>query len=240
MELASSSEIRKVIAMYREVVSSNTLEPFLKVFVIGDLGAGKSTLIQALCKDFPTIAKIIPKAMRRVTSRHQPCTAGIIPHMFTSTRLGSILLYDFSGHDEYYTCHSAVLHHSIAHSSPVFLLLVKITDKMEAIENIVAKWLNFIRHYSSKVIKESKAPTPPQLVIVASHIDRLTLTAELQSKQEKIVDAVAKDVPVGSLGKRMYYKSCRIVFFGLQRHCINWHSRIVWTTARMQASQFTE
>ena len=209
MELGTTSEIKEMMSLYQDTVSRNMFQPFLKLFVIGDSGAGKSTLIQALCKDFPTVARLMPKAMRRVT-KPEPCTPGIIPYTFTSTTLGDILLYDFAGQDEYYTSHSAVLHHSTSRSPPVFLLVVKITEAEEELKKGLKKWLKFIRQYSAKAMKETKVQKPPHLVIIASHVDSLSPRTDsgLKSKQNIIVDFVAKDVK-----ERQYYNFSSTVVF---------------------------
>ena len=78
------------------------------------------------------------------------------------------------------------------YSPPVFLLVVKITEKQEEIEKAVTKWLNFITHYSLKVKTEAEAmkvktPNQPQLIIIASHVDSLSQeNYQLQKKFIKV------------------------------------------------------
>ena len=201
IQVATTSEIKDEMCKYRDM-AKNTLDPFMKLFVIGNSGAGKSTLIEALRKGFPTVAKLISKPNVRTATKPESCTSGIIPHMCPySSRIGNILIYDFAGQDKHYTSHSTVLFHSTSYSPPVFLLVVKITEKMEKIEKAVTKWLNFIIHYSLKAKGDAKAlkvmtPIQPQLLIIASHVDNLSQGNDQERIQNQIIE-VARNLQVG-------------------------------------------
>ena len=185
-KLAGTPEVQEYLSAYQDIVSQNPLEPFMKVFVVGNSGAGKTTLIKALFKDVPSVVRFIPSVFKRV-SRPDPCTPGIIPHTFTSKTLGNILLYDFAGQDEYYTSHSAVLQHSISQSPPIFFLVVNMTETVAEITKVINKWLNFIRCAASK----AETAQLPQLIIIGSHDDSLGSNDRIE-KQKKILSA-AKD-----------------------------------------------
>jgi len=202
LQLAVISEVSKALTAYQKIVSQNPLEPFMKLFVIGDPGAGKSTLIKSLFQDVPSVVRYMPQVFRRVT-KVMPSTPGIIPYTFTSKILGNVLLYDFAGQDEYYTSHAAVLQHSVSKSPPIFLLVVKMTDEDAEITNVITKWLNFIRCCSSEAINIKAAVTArlPQLIIIMSHADK----TELRGKPvEDEILTVAKKLQDRSSNSKYY------------------------------------
>ena len=93
-------------------------------------------------------------------------TAGIVPHHLQSNEIGNIVLYDFAGHPEYYSSHEAVLATLMLRSPTVFIILVKLTDKLEDIEMQLYYWGSFIQNVCSRMSKKS------QVIIVGSHADK--------------------------------------------------------------------
>ena len=96
----------------------------------------------------------------------EPFTAGIVPHHLESNEIGNIVLYDFAGHPEYYSSHEAVLENLMLRSPAVFIILIKLTDKLEDIEKQLQYWASFIQNVGCRVSKKS------QVIVVGSHADK--------------------------------------------------------------------
>ena len=79
-------------------------EHITRIFVIGNPGAGKSSLIESLKREGSL------QHFRRVSeSIVSPHTAGIVPSIHVSKQYGRVLFYDFAGDAEYYSSHAAIL-----------------------------------------------------------------------------------------------------------------------------------
>ena len=77
-----------------------------------------------------------------------------------------MVLYDFAGHPEYYSSHAAVLENFMLRSPAVFIILVKLTDKLEDIEKQLYYWASFIQNVGCRALKKS------QVIVVGSHPDK--------------------------------------------------------------------
>ena len=155
-------------------------ESAVKIFTVGDHGAGKSTLVKALEKEGSGFSRIAGR-LKKVTGVDEK-TAGIIPHKVESQSFGHVVLYDFAGHKEFYASHAAMLRQSMAGSSTaIFLLLADLRSSDEEFEGSIRSWLSFI---------DNQCPVDPKphIIIVGSHAD------ELKSKDE-----IAKSNIVNSL-----------------------------------------
>ena len=149
----------------------------VKIFTVGDHGAGKSTLVKALEKE----GRVIAGRLRKVTGVDEK-TAGIIPHKVKSRHFGHVALYDFAGHKEFYASHAAMIRQSMAGSSTaIFLLLADLRSSNEDFEGSILSWLSFIDN-------ECPFDPNPHVIIVGSHAD------EIKSKdhitKSNIVDSV--------------------------------------------------
>ncbi len=73
----------------------STAERITRIFVIGNPGAGKSTLIENLKKESFF-------NFQRVSESSVPLhTAGIVPSIHSNKHYGRVLFYDFAGDPEY-------------------------------------------------------------------------------------------------------------------------------------------
>ena len=79
-------------------------ERIVRVFVIGNPGAGKSSFVEVMKREgfFESFGRVSESSV-------PPHTAGIIPSIHTSKHLGRVLFYDFAGDQEYYSSHAAIL-----------------------------------------------------------------------------------------------------------------------------------
>ena len=148
-------------------------ESAVKVFIVGKQGMGKSTLTTALKKE-GGIMTYVMKRVRQV-SGIQINTAGIVPHDIHSRTFGRAIIYDFAGHEEFYSGHDVMLRSSIAGSAAVFLLVADLSLSDEEFRQSILSWLAFLENQG--VPEDPK----PHIIIVGSHVDEVT-SADVQSK----------------------------------------------------------
>ena len=152
----------------------------VKIFTVGDHGAGKSTLVKALEKEGSRFSRVAGR-LKKVTGVDEK-TAGIIPHKLESQYFGHVTLYDFAGHKEFYASHAAMIRQSMTGSSTaIFLLLADLRNSDLEFQGSILSWLSFIDN-------ECPLGPKPHIIIVGSHAD------EIKSK-----DVIAKDDIVDSL-----------------------------------------
>ena len=137
-------------------------EPISRAFVLGNPGAGKSSLVEALKREgfFDSLWRVSSVPLH---------TAGIVPSIHTSKHYGRVLFYDFAGDAEYYSSHAAILENlaSSRKGDNVFLLVIDMREEMAEIKKVFHYWLLFIQHQQ---FHEQK----PRLIVVGSHLDLLT------------------------------------------------------------------
>ena len=158
----------------------NPPQPVVKVFIVGNPSVGKSTLTSALKVELSRLAKVFtpPKPISGV----EQGTAGIIPHEFDSKMFGSVTLYDFAGHREFYSSHSALIQNSTESSPPIFLVVVDLRESYQTLKSNILYWLTFLGNQIN-VDNHKK----PHIIIVGSHADIIKSNKqELQEKEEII------------------------------------------------------
>ena len=159
----------KIYSQY-EVVQRNAKrkyslpEPITRAFVVGNSGAGKSSLVEALKRE-----GLLDSFKRVSESSVPPHTAGIVPSIHTSKHYGRVLFYDFAGDAEYYSSHAAILENlaSSRKGNNVFLLVIDMREEMAEIKKTFHYWLSFIQHQQFHGQKS-------RLIVVGSHLDLLT------------------------------------------------------------------
>ena len=146
------------------------IESYSKVFLCGNTTNGKSSLANALWQRVKGVSWLEWLNPFKQQEKAEPFTAGIVPHHLQSNEIGNIVLYDFAGHPEYYSSHEAVLENLMLRSPAVFIILIKLTDKLEDIEKQLYYWASFIQNVCSRVSKMS------QVIVVGSHADEEELS----------------------------------------------------------------
>ena len=163
------------------------LETYLKIFVVGNSGGGKSTLIKAVKTERSSYSF---RGRYINPSEVPPHTAGIVPLSFNSKHFGHAVLYDFAGQHEYYSSHAAVMENLVLPSPPLFLLLIDISKPMDEIREELVYWWMFINNHSKR------ATAPPHVILVGSHKDTVKdRRGNVQKIMEEITDIV-RDIPV--------------------------------------------
>ena len=135
----------------------------VRLFIIGNPGAGKSSLIESLKRE-----GFLKSRSRVSESTVPPHTAGIVPSIYTSKHYGRVQFYDFAGDPEYYSSHAAILE-NLASSSKgdnIFILVTDLRKDNSAIESALHYWFLFIQNQKFK--------NKPSLIIIGSHSDLLS------------------------------------------------------------------
>ena len=145
----------------------SSIQAYLKIFVVGNSGNGKSTLIKAVTTEASQLRRYAPLSKMKYVNPSDvpPHTAGIVPIPFNSKHFGNAVLYDFAGQYEYYSSHAAVMENLILPSAPLFLLLIDISKSKEVIREELVYWWHFINNQSQK------AAAPPHVILAGSHKD---------------------------------------------------------------------
>ena len=139
----------------------------IKMFILGDPGAGKSTLVKSLKTEGNGVLVRFMHRLSKVTDVDE-MTAGIIPYDIESNILGRVTLYDFAGHREFYAGHDALLRNSMTASPSIVVLVIDMRGEEGLIRETLQYWFEFINNHSTEGRLES------HLVIVGSHVDTLS------------------------------------------------------------------
>ena len=160
--------------------SSNLiLQTPVKLFMVGNPSAGKSTLTKGLQSEsfgFNRIRKRITKV-----SGVDKNTAGIIPHDFESKTYGRVTLYDFAGQREFYGSHAALLQNAVQTSTPIFLLVVDLSESNDDVKQNIFFWLSFLENQCTSVSSK------PHFVVIGSHIDVVKARGEDPKRKNSFI-----------------------------------------------------
>ena len=132
------------------------LEPAVKIFVLGNATAGKTTLVQVLKSDKKDVMQV------------KGSTAGIETSKHNSKDYGQVTFHDFAGQPEYESSHSAFLEQCSSSMQPPLFLLVVDASEYQYIEKKIHYWLSFIQNHCT-----CSSNTPPHVIVLGSHIDKV-------------------------------------------------------------------
>ena len=159
----------------------NPTDMAIKMFVLGNPGAGKSTFVKALSTEGHIFSRI--KHQFTKVKDVDEKTAGIIPHDIHSKALGRLTLYDFAGHKEYYAGHDALLHNTMTNSPSIVTLVVDMRDEEGKIRETLQYWFQFINNHSSG------GGAKPHLLIIGSHANVIP-SSEVRQKSRALESVV--------------------------------------------------
>ena len=174
-------KVRTLFIKFGQVKTSHPVDSYVNVLILGNPGAGKSTLSQVIIDT--NTGSITFGSLRKVKGV-EPCTAGIIPYKLQHKALGNVILHDFAGHPEYYSSHSAVIENLLQGSAGVFLIVVNILEK-EAVKQL-HQWLTVVRN------EEQKALHQCNVIVVVSHKDEISNPVERRKRKEEIRSIVGR------------------------------------------------
>ena len=131
-----------------------------KVFVLGDQGAGKSSLVESLRQEKKRILGWITNVQVSLN------TAGIISHLDASQYYGDVMLYDLAGHSIYYASHSVLIQNATTSSQVlVFVLVLDLLLSISDFSHQLEYWVSFL---TCTCLRKNS------LVIVGSHYDSVS------------------------------------------------------------------
>ena len=160
----------KILKMFEPFEKSRQdypVDSYKKVFFCGNMSAGKSSLAQCIIyrADKPTDYHYNPS---QCVEGVQLETAGINYHNVRSHEVGNIILYDFAGHQEYYSSHAAVLENIMLRTPAVFTVVIDSTNGFNYFKGQLYYWFNFIENVCANLTK------PSQVIVVGSYADQFT------------------------------------------------------------------
>ena len=170
-----NDKMRSIFIKFGKVETSHPVDSYVNVLLLGNPGAGKSTLAQVIIEraiSTPVLAQF------RTVKGVELCTAGIIPTKLQHKELGNIILHDFAGQAEYYTSHTAVIENLLQGSAAVFVVLVNILEE-EATKHL-QQWLTIVTNEVNKALKQC------HIIVVASHVDKMTDTVTKKRRQSEL------------------------------------------------------
>ena len=147
----------------------------IKMFILGNPGVGKSTLVKSLQTEGATFSRI-KHWLTKVTDVDER-TAGTIPYDIESKALGRVILFDFAGHREFYAGHDALLQNSMTASPSIIALVIDMRGEEGVIREALQYWFEFINNHATGGRSES------HLVILGSHTDCLSSSETKQRFQ---------------------------------------------------------
>uniref|UniRef100_A0A1X7U1N9 Death domain-containing protein n=1 Tax=Amphimedon queenslandica TaxID=400682 RepID=A0A1X7U1N9_AMPQE len=217
LQLAKEREFNSdtVIAIFKKfgnIKISHPIDSYVNVFLVGNPGAGKSTLSHVIND---TATGSIALGSFRNVGGVVPCTAGIIPYKLQHKTLGNIILHDSAGHSEYYSSHSAVIENLLQGSGGVFLIVVNILEK-EVVKQL-HQWLTVVRNETQKALIEC------HVIVIVSHKDEISNPVERRRKEEiqEIMNGLHwfNGHGVGSLVEIVDESQCVLVMMSFEKGC---------------------
>ena len=169
----------RLLKYFEDCRLESPVDTYTQVFVLGNKEAGKTSLITVLKersrgghgdKDGNIIG----------VDLH---TIGIVPIFIQSFEIGNMIFYDFAGHSEYYYSHGAVLEKTVTTISPIFIVVIDISQNESYIIKQFHYWINFLRNITSN------ADFKPKVLIIASHMDCIE-TNELCQQRISIMESL--------------------------------------------------
>ena len=144
----------------------NPLKPTLKVFVLGDTEVGKTTLVRALEVRLRGSKLSMLGGRYRHVPPVAPHTVGVTTTHVDSSASGSMMLFDFAGHQEFYCSHAALLENVDSSQGSVLLILLNLIKPKSELHASLRSWMSFLDSVYS-------ADNRPPSLIIGSHSDIL-------------------------------------------------------------------
>ena len=187
---AEPSDLYKCSLILPDGSPRKAAQSTISVFMVGDKGAGKSTLTKALTTEKAAIARWTGRVSKVGGVKER--TAGIENQTVHSSRIGHLSIYDLAGHREFHNAHDTVIRSSISGASlGLFLFVVNLGALLVDLKGIISYWLSFIQNQVSG--ESGRLEAKPYLLAIGSHADTVKSKSELEEK-ESLVQSFCRDV----------------------------------------------
>ena len=163
VEIATSPEIRKLLDHFCK--GKYPLESVVKVFVLGDSLAGKSSLVQAIQNDPGFLSSLTAQKVQGVRKQ----LAGISFFSCSGRDFGDVMIYHFVGQREFYSSHAAFLQNYSTHMAGIFIIVTNIAQCEDSICQSLHYWVSFIQDCCT--FNKMK----PHVIFVGSHADQVVM-----------------------------------------------------------------
>ena len=140
---------------------SGTEECITRVFVVGDCGSGKSSLVASLSSDTDIPGQSPSEFLH---------TAGIIPSILKSKDYGRVQFYDFAGHSEYYSSQAAVLENLVSSDRGENLFFVVADLQNSNLESSLNYWLSFVSIHTFHFQQQARS----NVLFIGTHLDKIS------------------------------------------------------------------
>ena len=175
LEKGATPTYRNMDKCFPDHLQKQPTDMAIKMFVVGNPDAGKSTLVKSIEKEAEGSVQRLVSQLTKVKGVDVK-TAGIIPHEIITKSLGRVILYDFAGHKEFYAGHDVLLRNSVGTSPSVVMLVINVTGAESEVRDTIEYWLEFLnqQHYDGK--------SKPHLLVIGSHCDQIS-SSNVASRQ---------------------------------------------------------
>ena len=158
----------------------------LPIFIIGDSGVGKSTMLKSLLSTKGFLA-VFAKA-KPVSSVGEK-TVGIIPYEVVTKEFGKVIYYDFAGHQVFYASHCAVLENTVQTSPPIVIYLTHLQNSEQKIADSTAWWMNLVQNQCTNLTGKA------HVIVVGGHADKVKECGEDPQDKESLFALIIEKFP---------------------------------------------
>ena len=166
----------------------------LRIFVVGDTSAGKSTLIQSLQKETVSFSSSLSLSFSSHSQRSSPVVIEqaqlMVSTEFKSKLYGEVLFYDLKGSSESQYLQDVMLPHLIHPHLSVFLLVIDFSRPFKEVKSSFHYWEALLGRVCEEKIEK------PKIILVGSHADVVKFygkSHETKSSREKLKHLTIED-----------------------------------------------
>lgn len=155
---------------YLSSYTESFLDKPVKIFVVGDQGAGKSTLTKALQESRSVLSRLtfgLAATGRRIRSSEDKHFTGVIATDFYSPNSKRVMFYDLAGHTNYFNRALVEPVEDIPQS--VFIVVISLKNGSTKVKQRLVFWLNFLYHHLCRSPQEDEGK--PSVIVLGSHYD---------------------------------------------------------------------
>ena len=168
---AKAPHIAEIIRSYYNCVIRYPIESYTKIFTVGDVHVGKSTLVKSLRQNPGLFRSFFGQVFEQHVTGVSAATAGIESFSINSEGFGNVVIHDFAGDYEYYTSQAAFLQSFTSQTTGLFLIVVNCNQTKEKVIESLNYWMSFIQECWGHNVDDSESKA--HVIVVGSHADKV-------------------------------------------------------------------